>query len=457
MNKKTITVAALLISLFVLSVLMLFVSMSLSLAFAIGIIIAATVFFKPFYGLVIYIILIYVMPQVFIQPLQRLRIMLTMAALIMLIYFIHKIVRREKISFIPTRQSLLILLLLMIVPISNIVNFQLNSAWDGFNEFLTVFILFFLITNLITNSSEFRKVCWTLVACTTLLALNGLLMQFRGYDIVGNVPLQGRIRWMSHFGDPNDFALAITSILPFTLVHLFSGHANKAVKALLIVITIVFTAAIVFTESRGGYIAFILILGTFSIKKWGWIKGGMVGIIFLAIALVIAPSRMNDLDPYGQSAGTRVQMWIGGLMLLRSHPILGIGYGMFTNTLGRASHSAFIECMAEMGVIGYFLWMSLLYSSIVDIRVIQKSDFSTYNEYSPILQLSLIGFLGGAVFLSQAYSPMLYIILGLISASIRNTELSAQSPKMLAPKEILKITIIIGLSIAGYKLLAMVY
>ena len=238
---------------------------------------------------------------------------------------------------------------------------------------------------------------------------------------------------------------------------MFSGHVNRAVKILLVVITVIFTAAIVFTESRGGYIAFILILGTFSIKKWGWMKGGVVGVIFLAIALVIAPSRMNDLDPYGQSAGVRVQMWIGGLMLLKSHPILGIGYGMFTNTLGRASHSAFIECMAEMGIVGYFFWMSLLYSSMMDIRAFKKTGISIYKEYSPILELSLIGFLGGAVFLSQAYSPVLYIILGLISASVRNTELSASTPKMLAPNEILKIVIIMGLSIAGYKLLAMVY
>lgn len=457
MDKQKIAVVALFMIVTVLAGLLSFVYLPAALGLVLGVTVALIVFFKPFYGLIMYIILIYVMPQVFFPPLQKLRIMLVMATLILLVFFIHKIVRKERISFTTTRHSLLMFFLLMIVPISNIANFRLKASLTGFNEFLTVFLLYFLIVNLTTDFDKFRKVCWTLVICTLLLSLNGLLMRFRGYDIVGNTPIDGRIHWMSHFGDPNDFALAINSFLPFALINLFEKKLRFLKKIPLIVIGCIFLVAVFYTNSRGGYVALLGILAFFAYKRWGLIRGAIIGAAFVVIAIVFAPSRMADISPHEASASGRVNAWIAGLGMLRTHPIFGIGHQNFIIYHIRAAHSAYIQCMSELGIVGYFTWLALLYTSYSGLRRVEKYTDGDYLKYAKILQLSLIGFLLSAVFLSQAYSPILYIIIALSSLLPQFTKPPLTQSRKLSRKEFLHITAIMGGSIVAYMILAVTY
>ena len=397
------------------------------------------------------------MPQQIFPVLASERIMLQSAALILLVFFIQKVFRREPISLISTRHDMLILLLLALVLIGHVINLYPGATWDGFYVFQTVFLLFFIMVNLTKNFDQFRTVCWTLVICTILMSINGLIMQFRGYDLVGNVPVNGRIAWMSHFGDPNDYALAINSFFPLILVNLFEKDISKFKKILLVGAAGITMSAIYFTNSRGGYGALLVILALFAYKKWGLLRGILLGTMFVAVAVVFAPSRMGDVSPYGASAGGRVNAWISGLVMLKSNPVFGVGISNFQLHHHRAAHSAFIQCMAELGVFGYFLWLALIYSSYMGLLQVEKQASGIYVKYAKILQLSLVGFLTSAVFLSQAYTPILYMIFGLSATLVSLAKPPVIFSRNLSAVEVFLTIGIIVASIFAYKVLAIVY
>jgi putative inorganic carbon (HCO3(-)) transporter len=441
----------------ILSVLAL-IAVKYALIFVAVAFIVLLLFFKPFYGLLLYLVLLYIRPQDFIPALGRLRVVMALAVIITIFYFIHKIFRRQEIPAFSTRQHVLMFVLLLLVPVSYIVNGRMFGLWEATQEFLTLFLLFFIIVSIPGDFREFRTICWTLFTCTSIIAADGIIQHFRGTDLVGQTPVVGRIRWIGLFADPNELALLIDSFFPFVLVEVFDRGVRPVGKVLLALIGVVMVAAVYFTNSRGGFIAFLAILLFFSYKRWGLLRGIAVSTVFLIAGLLIAPSRMAMMDPYEISASQRVDAWTDGLSSLKSHPVLGTGYHTFRLLHGVAPHSATIECLADLGLIGYFVWLTMLYSSITGLLAFEKRcPSSPYRKYATILQLSFIGFLGSALFLSQAYSPVLYILVALAALVIKSESETVIQPRILSPRETVWITVILVGSIVGYKLLAMLY
>jgi O-antigen ligase len=460
MKRGELIIVALFVLLAIVIAALALLSTKAALVALVGIAAIAIIFFEPFYGLIIYLLMLYIRPQDFVPVLERLRVMLVLAVAILVVFFIRRLIGRREISIFATRQHILMFALLVIVPFSDIVNGRMGEVWDGFNEFLTVFLLFFIIVNITSDYEKYRKVIWTLVFLTVLIAINGIIMYYRGVGLAGSTPVEGtRVRWIGIFGDPNDYALVINSFLPFILVTFFEGKISRAQKTLLLIGGLISIMTLYFTNSRGGFIAFMTIVGVFSVRRWGLLKGIAVGAVFLVAAAVLAPSRMGNLSPYETSAAGRVNAWIDGLVVLKAHPIFGVGFQNFGDYShsNLAAHSAFIKCMAELGLVGYFLWMALLYTSYTDLKPVANDPRNRYSRYARILQLSIIGFVASAAFLSQTFMPVLYILVALSVLTSHNGENRHKYARFLSVPELGIVILLIGVSIVGYKLLAMVY
>ncbi len=421
--------------------------------------VAILVFIKPFYGLILYIVLLYIRPQDFVPALEKMRVMLVLAVVIILSFFIHRIFTNRNISLFQNRQNVFMFALLILVPVSSLANMRFKDAWEGFNDFLTLFLLFFMIVNIMDDQRKLRALAWTLVVCTAIICANGIIQHFRGFDLIGNTPdANDRIRWIGIFGDPNDFALLINSFFPFVLVRFFEKGIGALQRFLLTIIGTINILAIYYTGSRGGFIALLIVLTFFVFKRWGLMKGVIIGAIFFSAAVAIAPARFMDLSPYGASASGRIYAWIDGLVMLRTRPVFGVGFDQFSVLHGRSAHSAFIECVAELGLVGYLVWISIIFTSYKDVSsVIGTSSSASLLKYAKVLQLSLVGFLGSAFFLSQAYSPVFYILVAFATKIFAISDTTATRPFMLTARELLWVASIIVGSIVTYKILAIIY
>ena len=165
-------------------------------------------------------------------------------------------------------------------------------------------------------------------------------------------------------------------------VLLFFHFKERRLKILAAIFVVVGTAAILFTGTRGAWLAVliliplvILIYSQKKLKNLGAILISLLivgGITFFTPALSNRVATITDLKM--QSNSERLLMWQSALQMFKDHPIFGVGYGHYIDayqneyisplakerTLEHA-HNNFIQMLAECGAAGFatfvFMWI----------------------------------------------------------------------------------------------------
>ena len=149
----------------------------------------------------------------------------------------------------------------------------------------------------------------------------------------------------------------------------------------------------------------------------------------------------NPEEDYNYTeTGGRVAIWKRGLGYMAEHPIVGVGLGNFgaaeafsdrnraRTAAGKgwqtsAAHNSFIQAGVESGVTGLAIFLALLVVSIraCSWRAPPNATPAELDELAIARALAggLVGYCVAGFFLSQAYSPLLYCLLGLVAALIK--------------------------------------
>jgi putative inorganic carbon (HCO3(-)) transporter len=231
-----------------------------------------------------------------------------------------------------------------------------------------------------------------------------------------------RIRGLGLLHDPNDLAVGFVVALA-----LLGGawHAKDRVQAALLAIPIGALGYGVFlTRSRGGTLAFLVVLWRVVASRFGRLPA-----IVLTIALASGAAAMNFGSgrslraPSDEAASGRLIAWTEGLEMLKTSPILGIGYGQFLEYHTLTAHNSMVLCFAETGLLGYFFWVGLLVVTCLELQALKhlpdENDLGgSFKDWANVLQLSIVAFMTAAFFLSRTFVPMLYLLLGLSAALV---------------------------------------
>lgn len=226
-----------------------------------------------------------------------------------------------------------------------------------------------------------------------------------------------RVMQSGLFGDPNDLALTLIAILPFTIIQRRSGAYLRNVLFVWLPVAVILYG-IYATKSRGGVLALAAVIGLLVRHRLGntlslATTGGMV---FLLLGAGFVGSRSMSIDV---SASGRIEMWSAGLISFRQSPVWGIGFSNFNAVNDKAAHSSYVECFAELGIVGYVLWLALLLLTLDDLRLIHAStneEAAELRKWARAIQVALIGFLVGSIFLSRAYDVQMFILIALGTA-----------------------------------------
>jgi putative inorganic carbon (hco3(-)) transporter len=241
-----------------------------------------------------------------------------------------------------------------------------------------------------------------------------------------------RIRGLGFMKDPNDLASTLVAILPLLLAFRRPGARLRNVAVVWLP-----AAAIVYgvylTRSRGGVVALAVVIALASRARLGRVMTVFVaaGMLVALVHLGFTGGRAMGVD---RSASGRIEAWSEGLQMLKSSPVLGVGFASFGVYHVRAAHNSLVQCFAELGLVGYFLWLALLVLTLDDARAVGRAeeggeddhDETRAGEVGPervelrrwgqAITLSLAGLLVGSFFLSHSYDVMLFILLGLGAA-----------------------------------------
>ncbi|HUI78271.1 MAG TPA: O-antigen ligase family protein [Bryobacteraceae bacterium] len=232
--------------------------------------------------------------------------------------------------------------------------------------------------------------------------------------------LAKRIRGLGMLHDPNDLALSFVAALP--LVSL--GMRRRTLRTLLeFLLSAALCYGVYLTHSRGGTLGLLFVLLVIAARRVGrWRAALLVGILaFGAMAVDIGGGR--SFSPEDESAADRIDAWSEGLHMLKSQPLIGVGYRQFTEHHFMTAHNSFVLCFAETGLVGYFLWLSLLGISLLQLQKLKHLPDSVppvpdIRRYASILQTAMMGFMVAAFFLSRTYVPFLYLLIGLSAALV---------------------------------------
>lgn len=288
---------------------------------------------------------------------------------------------------------------------------------------------FLLVVINVSSEKRLRTVAIVLSLLTVIISLQAAF----GYQIgVGRAPLfldtssdtsrdasseQMRVRGVGLFGDPNDLAITLIAVLPLCLaLRRKRAPIGNTVLAWIPIALITYTIRL--TRSRGGLLALAAVIVLSLRHRIGTAASALAGVgaLMAFIALGFLGGRSLQMD---QSAMGRIWAWSAGLEMLKSSPVWGVGFNMFTLNHHRAAHSSFVQCFAELGLLGYLLWLAVILLTLDDMRSVEKltsADAAGLQRWGRALAHSLAGALVGGIFLTRAYDVTLFIQLGLGTA-----------------------------------------
>ena len=138
-----------------------------------------------------------------------------------------------------------------------------------------------------------------------------------------------------------------------------------------------------------------------------------------------------------ESASERLVAWTEGFEMLKTQPLWASATASFSITI-RSPRTIRSLCFAETGLLGCFFWVGLFVVTLLELRGLKNlpgdepfDDMA--RQWAEGLQLSLIGFMTAAFFLSRTFVPTLYLIIGLsaaLAAIARNADRSIPLPAL---------------------------
>jgi hypothetical protein len=228
----------------------------------------------------------------------------------------------------------------------------------------------------------------------------------------------GRVRYLGVLEDPNEVALACAMALPFAFAFVELKRTWKTLTLLMFSLVII-AGTVAFTQSRGGQLVFATVLGAYFVKRYGILRGAIVG-ISMAVPLVLLGGRSGaEAD---KSSLERLTAASAGIKMLISSPIWGIGYSQFTKHHNLTAHNAYILAAAELGIVGFWMFITVLVLSIKIPVAVLRFDLPDTPEAYHVKSLAMAmmaAFCGsciGILFLSWTYHYVLWMHFGLASA-----------------------------------------
>lgn len=323
--------------------------------------------------------------------------------------------------------------LLAAVALSQLAHARLEEAAQSAWEFFKVVVYYLLLVGLLSSAGRLRGFLFFFAVSVSVLTAVAVL-QFHGAINIPNLTalsdratdaatgltvLIPRLRSTGLFGDPNDLCLIIVAGLPVSLYWLTDRRLGPA-RYLWAGPTALLGHALFLTQSRGGFLAFLIGLLVFLWTRYGWKRAALLAAVALPAALALFAGRQTDLSAKEDTGLQRVQLWSDALTALREYPLFGAGYDKFKDEAGLVAHNSYLHCYAELGVLGGTLFVGAFALALASLARLGAKGLRVLDpelhRLRPYLFATAAGYAAGILSLSNSYTVPTYLMLGLTVA-----------------------------------------
>ena len=277
-----------------------------------------------------------------------------------------------------------------------------------------------------SNLRDLRRLLWLWLALMSYQAVFALTHNGRGTG--------------GFLGDENDLALACGTALPFALAGF--ERMRGLTRWLLAGVVALTLLGIVASFSRGGFIGLVLCLGYLfvssrqKLRSLAAIAAGCL-IIYASASQEYIDEMMTIQNTDEGTAKGRKFLWAAAYNMWLDHMVLGVGASNSTFFIGRyqptdfegreynerdwsglALHSAWFTLLAEHGIVGVLIFVSMIANQFWMIRRLRRDvrargdvpdDLRRQIESLGVgVNAAVIGFIGSGTFLSVLYYPYVW-------------------------------------------------
>ncbi len=401
------------------------------------------------------------------------RAMPVLVSLLFVVPFVLRVVFGRERARIDGVLCLLILFMACAM-ISSFVAKDIDVAIAWLFEFVTEgLLLYFLVSNLVRDAEAWRNVVATLLLAGTLMGSVVVIEVITESQVGTSIGLvqphyaqedmdarPGPHRTRGPTGDPNRFAQNMIILLPLSIFYFQTSKSTKQ-RILGASASVMCTAAVLLSYSRGGFLTLVLLLIAMALS--GFVRPRYILASLLLAALLVpvaAPlllQRMGTLRSIAglfledrsvqvdSSARGRLTEMLAAFNVFVDHPVIGVGPGQYSRFYSisyqnnpqisfkelektRRAHTLYFELAAELGILGLLAFASILgflLRNLWKVRRRRALDDPVLASMATAVVLSLFAYLVSGTFLHLAYQRYFWLltaVAGTVLTLSRDTE-----------------------------------
>jgi hypothetical protein len=307
---------------------------------------------------------------------------------------------------------------------------------EGF-EFFKVVLYFLLMIANVTTVGRLKHFLYWLVGFIFALTVLALLNFYEVIDIASLVrmkereidPDTGAFVYLARlcstgiYDNPNALAriLLVGMAISFYLFSDVRGSLGRLIGLCLLAL---FTFSLFQTQSRGGFIGFLVGVLTLFTASFGWRKSLPLAIVVLPVIFMLFGGRQTEIaGALSQGTGqSRIQLWSQGFAAWKESPLFGIGMHQFEKYAENGSHNSFVQWYVELGFLGGTLFVSVFYLTLSSIFRLGLPKYRILDpelaHLHPHLAAMLSAYTAGMFSIAVGYLLPTFMILGLATVFI---------------------------------------
>jgi len=327
------------------------------------------------------------------------------------------------------------------------------------DTYVKIAIMTFAIASLARAPGDFALAARAFVLAGILVAAVAISNAMNEIGLVEGTRVTIGRDMGSVLGDPNDLSLVLLFPLSFAVALVLTPRTGLLSRGFGLIGAVLIIMAILETQSRGGLLGIVAVLGVFAARriqsKAVLFGGGAVGLMGLFIAAGVGGRQSGGAAEGGaidESAMGRLEAWIAAWRMAVGRPLTGVGlncyipnffyYSNWWEGFAKAVHSTWFAVLAEGGFPAFivFVWMCVrvVRSAIASSRSLspqqagQAYQPAAYAMAQAVLA-GMAGFIVSGTFLTQAFTWPVYILLALAAATGRYVVAQAATATSASP------------------------
>jgi O-antigen ligase len=310
----------------------------------------------------------------------------------------------------------------------------LSDAW----HWLAVALLFALVASSAVTPAILRALMIAFVVGAVISVFGGSLGGgFHTTQTSAELASAPDARLGGAIGDPNFLAAGLVPAIVIA-AGLAAGTKSALLRLGLIVASVVLTAGVVLSESRGGAIALLVTVPAAMVcfrRRRTQVSVVALGVIAAAaLWFSFSPGAWQRVTTFNNGGNGRTDLWTVAWRVAGDHPVLGVGLDNYASVAFRyvrepgtlthvqlvadqphVVHNTYLQMLAEGGIVGLTIFLAFIAACLATMwhaaRTFGARGDRANEALAQAVLVGAVAMLTAAVFISAGVDKRLWIIL----------------------------------------------